>query len=91
MKHSTPKRRDPFEMLDQALQSGWRTLDTVPLRGEGQFLVLTVSGLTRLARNPKDFRNPRKADGYAPERMTVVSVETGNYLGAMAWRWPDDS
>lgn len=33
----------------------------------------------------------RKADGYAPERMTVVSVETGNYLGAMTWKWPDET
>ena len=89
MKHETPTRRDPFRMLDEALRTGWNTLDNVPLRGEGEFLVLTVSGLTRLARNRKEFRNPRKADGYGPERMTVVSVETGNYLGAMAWKWPD--
>lgn len=89
MKHSTPKRRDPFEMLSQALQAGWQTLDTVPLKGEGEFLVLTVSGLVRLARNGKEFRNPRKADAYGPERMTVNSVKTGNYLGAIAWRWPE--
>lgn len=75
-------------MLEEALESGWQDIDTVPLSGEGEFLALTVSGLVRLARNRKAFRNPRKADGYGPKRMTVISVETGNYLGAIAWKWP---
>ncbi|CUX82360.1 MAG: hypothetical protein HLUCCA05_01815 [Roseibaca calidilacus] len=88
MKHSTPKRRDSFEMLEEALQSGWSSLETIPLKGEGEFLVLTVSGLVRLARNGKTYRKPRRADAYGPERTTVNSVKTGNYLGAMAWRWP---
>jgi hypothetical protein len=88
LKHETPKRRDPFEMLDEALQTGWNRLDTIPLKGEGEFLVLTVSGLVRMARNRKAFRKPRKADSYGPERTTVNSVNTGNYLGAIAWRWP---
>ncbi len=88
MKHVAPKRRDPFEMLEDALQSGWNRLDTIPLKGEGEFLVLTVSGLVRLARNTRTTRKPRKADAYGPERTTVNSVKTGNYLGAMAWRWP---
>jgi len=88
LKHTKPKRRDPFEMLEDGIQSGWQRLDTIPLKGEGEFLVLTVSGLIRLARNGKSGRKPRRADAYGPERMTVNSVKTGNYLGAMAWRWP---
>lgn len=91
MKHETPKRRDPFEMLQEALQVGWNTLDTIPLKGDGEFLVLTVSGLVRLARNRKTERKPRKADAYGPERTIVNSVKTGNYLGAMAWRWPTET
>lgn len=90
MKHSPPKRRDPFKMLDEALHTGWNRLDTIPLKGEGEFMVLTVSGLVRLARNGKTERKARKADAYGPERMTVNSVKTGNYLGAMAWRWPTE-
>ncbi len=76
-------------MLEDALDQGWHPIDTVPLRAEGAFMVLTLSGLTRLARNRKAFRNPRPADGYGPRRMTVSSVETGNYLAAIAWKWPD--
>ena len=72
-------------MLDEALQAGWNRLSTIPLKGEGEFLVLTVFGLVRLARNSRTERKPRKADAYGPERM-VNSVKTGNYLGAMAWR-----
>ncbi len=82
-------RRNPFDMLEKALRDGWQTVDTIPLKGEGAFLVLTVSGLTRLARNRNSFRNPRKADGYGPMRISVTSVETSNYLGAIAWKWPD--
>lgn len=89
MKHSVPKRRDPFKMLEEAIHNGWQAVDTIPLKGEGNFLVLTISGLTRLARNRKNFRNARRADGYGPMRTTVVGVESGNYLGAMAWKWPE--
>ena len=71
--------------------SGWDAVDTVPLAGEGDFLVLTLSGSVRLARNRKTFRNCRKADGYGPERTNVISVETGNYLAAIAWKCPDES
>ncbi|MEM9584225.1 MAG: hypothetical protein AAGA08_14040 [Pseudomonadota bacterium] len=77
-------------MLQDALDAGWATVDTMPLKGEGVFLVLTVSGLTRLARNRNAVRKARRADGYGPARISVISVETGNYLGAMAWKWPDD-
>jgi hypothetical protein len=89
MQHSVPKRRNPFDMLAAAVSLGWRTIEDIPLQGEGEFLVLTISGLVRRARNRKDFRNARPADGYGPSRTTVVAVETGNYLGAVAWRWPD--
>ena len=76
-------------MAAEALASGWNSVDTIPLRGEGEFLVLTLSGLIRLARNRRDYRKFRNADGYGPKRLTVNAVETGNYLGAIAWRWPD--
>lgn len=87
MKHSIPKRRDTYEMLEQALTSGWQTVDTIPLKGEGEFMVLTLSGLTRLSRSRGFFRNIRKADSYGPKRISVNSVETGNYLAAIAWKW----
>lgn len=89
MKHELPKKRDPYAMLKNALLHGWQGVETIPLKGEGNFLVLTVSGLVRLARNRKDFHRHREADGYGPRRTTVCSVETGNYLGAIAWRWPE--
>lgn len=90
MKHANPERRDPYKMLDRALADGWNTVETIPLKGDGQFLVLTLSGLIRLAHNRKSFRIARKADGYGPQRTTVISVEKGNYLGAIAWRWPEE-
>ena len=76
-------------MLDEALKSGWQPVDTIPLSGEGEFLVITMSGLTRLARNRRTDHKARNADGYGPKRATVISVETGNYLAAIAWRWPE--
>ena len=89
MKHSLPKRRNPHDMAEEALATGWHPVDTVPLKGEGAFLVLTLSGLVRLARNRRNYRKFRKADGYGPKRLTVNSVESGNYLGAIAWKWPE--
>ncbi len=76
-------------MAQEALASGWYSVDTVPWKGEGAFLVLTLSGLIRLAKNRRTYRKVRQADGYGPMRQTVNAVETGNYLGAIAWRWPD--
>ena len=75
-------------MLESALEGDWQPIDSVPLKGEGHFLVLTISGLERLARNRRFTRRFRDADGYGPRRATVCSVETGNYLGAIAWKWP---
>lgn len=89
MKHELPERRDPFRMLDRALADGWHSIETIPLKGEGHFLVLTISGLVRLSRNRKHYRKHREADGYGPQRTTVCAVDTGNYLGAIAWKWPD--
>ncbi len=86
MKHTLPERRDPYKMRDDALARGWQSVDTIPLKGEGPFLVLTMSGLVRLARNQKAFRRVRAADGYGPTRTMVVSVETTNYLAAIAWK-----
>lgn len=89
LKHSLPKRLNPYQMAEEALASGWQSVDTVPLNGEGEFLVLTLSGLIRLAKNRRDYRKFRKADGYGPKRLTVNAVESGNYLGAIAWKWLD--
>lgn len=89
MKHALPTRRNPHQMAADALTSGWHSVDTVPLKGEGAFLVLTLSGLIRLAKNRRHYRKIRKSDGYGPERITVNAVESGNYLGAIAWKWPD--
>lgn len=76
-------------MQREALDGGWRNVESVPLKGEGEFLALTMSGLVRLARNRRDILRIRRADSYGPARVTVNSVETGNYLGAIAWKWPD--
>ena len=73
-------------MFEDALAQGWHPLDTIPLKGEGEFMVLTLSGLVRRARNRKDFRQHRQADGYGPARTTVCAVQSGNYLAAIAWR-----
>ncbi|WP_299378068.1 hypothetical protein [uncultured Tateyamaria sp.] len=89
MKHEVPTPRNPYAMAENAFASGWHSVDTIPLKGEGAFLVLTLSGLIRLAKNRRDYRKFRKADGYGPKRLTVNAVDTGNYLGAIAWKWPD--
>ena len=88
MKSSDSEHRQPFKMLEEALAEGWLPIDSIPLAGEGEFLALTLSGLVRLVKNRKTDRKPRRADGYGPKRTSVNSVETGNYLAAIAWRWP---
>ena len=74
-------------MLERGLKQGWQAVDTIPLKGQGSFEVMTLSGLIRLARNRKSFRRARPADGYGPARTIVCAVDTGNYLAAIAWRW----
>lgn len=76
-------------MLEDALASGWQAVDTIPLNGDGEFMVLTLSGLVRRSKSRGFYRNIRKADSYGPMRITVNSVTTGNYLAAIAWKWPD--
>ena len=88
MRHSVPTRRDPFEMQEDALAQGWQAVNSIPLKGEGEFLVLTLSGKIRLARNRRETRNIKPADGYGPKRTTVGAVVAGNYLAAIAWKWP---
>lgn len=90
MIHDHPKKRDPNGMLSDALAEGWETVDTLPLRGDGIFMALTLSGLTRRAHNRNSVRKSRRADAYGPKRSTVVAVESGNYLSAIAWMWPKD-
>ncbi len=43
-----------------------------------------------MARNKKGFRRARTADSYGPARISVIAVDSGNYLSAIAWKWPDD-
>jgi len=88
MKHTLPTKRDPFEMLASALRDGWQSVETIPVSGEGEFLVLTLSGLIRLSRNRNAERKFRKADGYGPARANVIGCDTGNYLAAIAWKRP---
>lgn len=83
--HST---QDPYMLLERAISEGWSSVDTIPISGEGEFLVVTLKGLVRLARSRAARRICRRADGWGPKRSTVVAVETGNYLGAIAWKWP---
>lgn len=90
MKNGAPPKRDPNVMLVEALAAGWKTVDTLPLRGEGTFMALTVSGLTRRVRNRNSVRKYRRADVYGPKRANVVAVDSGNYLSAIAWNMPPD-
>lgn len=89
MRHEAPKRRDPNMMLSDALADGWQTVETLPLSGEGTFLALTLSGLIRLSRNRNKSHKSRRADQYGPKRSTVAAVDSGNYLAAIAWKWPE--
>ncbi|WP_298296646.1 hypothetical protein [uncultured Litoreibacter sp.] len=86
MKHTILEKRDPHRMLRDALIEGWFSVENIPVRGEGAFLVMTLSGLIRRARSTKRDRIARPADQYGPMRTTVIGVETGNYLAAIAWR-----
>lgn len=84
------RTQDPYLILERARSQGWQSIETVPLAGDGVFQVVTIKGLVRLARNRSVVRKLRRADGWGPARATVVAVESGNYLGAIAWRWPDE-
>ncbi|WP_298290564.1 hypothetical protein [uncultured Litoreibacter sp.] len=87
----TNSRVDPFALLEDALKNGWQTVETIPLAGEGMFLALTITGIVRLVRNRNSDRRVRRADAYGPARISVISVDRGNYLGAIAWKWNDDT
>lgn len=90
LKDSLSKPREsPFKVLEQALQNGWQTVDTIPLAGDGSFMVITLTGKERRAKNRSSKPTLRRADGWGPKRTTVVAIPSGNYLGAIAWRWPD--
>ncbi len=84
------RRIDPFALLEEALNDGWQTVDTIPLAGEGMFLALTITGIQRVVRNRNSERRVRRADAYGPARASVIGVDSGNYLGAIAWKWRDD-
>ena len=90
MKHETLRKRDPNAMLSEALRNGWETVDTIPVRGDGVFLALTLSGLIRRAHNRNTVRKARRADAYGPKRSTVVATDSGNYLAAIAWKLLED-
>ncbi len=90
MKHAVPQRRDPFLLLERALEEGWHSVEDIPLKGSGDFFVLTLSGLTRLARSRQTTRRVRPTDGWGPARAVVVAAKSGNYITAIAWRWRED-
>lgn len=85
------RRVDPFALLDEALEDGWQTVHTIPVSGEGVFMALTITGIKRLVRNRNKERKLRRADSYGPARASVIGVETGNYLGAIAWKPANES
>ena len=89
MKHSIPERRDPLKILQRALSDGWSTMESVPGPDDGHFLVITMSGLIRLAKNHRQVLRLKGPDGYGPARIVVRGVATKNYLSAIAWKWPD--
>ncbi len=77
---------DPFALVELAFEQGWQPIHNIPLAGEGEFIVLTLTGLIRPAKNRKTERTFRRSDKYGPARTSVVSVETGIYLAAIAWK-----
>ena len=77
---------DPYALVELALARGWRGMDSVPLRGDGPFMALTLKGLERQVRNRSAQRSLRRADAWGPARCSVIAVESGNYLAAIAWR-----
>lgn len=85
----TNSRVDPFALLEQSLMNGWQAVETIPLAGEGVFLALTITGIVREVRSRNTERRIRRADSYGPARASVIGVDTGNYLAAIAWKWPE--
>lgn len=81
---------DPFALLELAQARGWHSVDTVPLRGDGVFMALTLKGLERRVRNRSTTRTLRRADAWGPQRCSVIAVESGNYLAAIAWKPVDE-
>jgi len=77
---------DSFHLFELAIDDGWRTIRTVPLAGQGQFLGLTIRGLIRVVKTRSNVLRVRPRDGYGPERVTVKAVASGNYLAAIAWK-----
>lgn len=77
---------NPFELVEAAFEAGWSPIHTIPLADEGEFIALTVKGLVRKVRNRNSVRRFKRSDKYGPARTTVVSVVSGNYLAAIAWK-----
>mgnify|MGYP001803040665 CR=1 FL=1 len=77
---------NPFAIVELAFEKGWQPIHNMPLAGEGEFIALTLKGRVRRVKNRKTERRFRRSDIYGPARTTVVSIETGNYLAAIAWR-----
>ena len=86
MKYDLPERRDPYRMRERALSEGWQSVENIPGPVDGEFLVMTMSGLVRRARQIRNLPRIRLADGYGPQRVSVVGVASGNYLAAIAWK-----
>lgn len=80
---------DPYSLYEWAIEQGWHPIHSMPLAGEGEFIVLTLKGLIRTAKNRKATRKFKRSDEYGPARTTVVSSKTGNYLAAIAWKNSD--
>lgn len=89
MKHNIPERRDPFNILQRALSNGWSTMESVSGPDDGHFLVVTMSGLIRLAKNHRYVMRLKGQNGYGPAGVVVRGVATKSYHSAIAWKWPE--
>ncbi len=81
--------RSAYELLDTAVARGWNRIETIPLFGQGSFMVLTLFGLIRRAQNMQTELRIHSADDHGPNRTSVVSLESGNALVAIAWKRVD--
>ena len=84
--HNTQTGQSAYDLLDKAVAQGWSSVETIPLFGQGSFMALTQFGLIRRAQNTQTERRIQSADRNGPNRTSVVSIESGNALVAIAWK-----
>ena len=77
---------DAFHLHELAISTGWQSIHTIPVAGQGAFMALTLRGLIREVKTRSPVRRIRRKDAYGPDRVTVKAVVSGNYLAAIAWK-----